>query len=82
MIASTLASGEGLNLQSCSDCVMHERQWNPSAEEQAEGRFIRIGQLAQSVNAVYMHADDTVDTDLHNIVEGKRRAFRCFPRWR
>lgn len=75
MVASTLASGEGLNLQTCSDCVMHERQWNPANEEQAEGRFIRIGQQAQSVNAAYVHADKTVDTDLDSIVEGKRIQF-------
>lgn len=75
LIASTLASGEGLNLQSCSDCIMHERQWNPANEEQAEGRFIRIGQLAESVNAIYVEAEDTIDSDLGKIVEGKRGAF-------
>ena len=75
MIASTLASGEGLNLQTCSDCVMHERQWNPQNEQQAEGRFIRIGQTAQSVNATYVHGDDTIDTILDGIVERKRIFF-------
>jgi hypothetical protein len=75
LIASTLASGEGLNLQTCSDCVMHERQWNPANEEQAEGRFIRIGQDADSVNAVYVHADDSIDIDLDGIVERKRLQF-------
>ena len=49
MVASTLAAGEGLNLQTCSDCVIHERQWNPANEEQVEGRFIRIGQIAETV---------------------------------
>lgn len=72
MVASTLASGEGLNLQSCSDCVMHERQWNPANEEQAEGRFIRIGQLSDKVNAVYVEAEDTSDTHLDKIVSRKR----------
>lgn len=76
LIASTLASGEGLNLQSCSDCIMHERQWNPANEEQAEGRFIRIGQLSDSVNAIYVHGDDTIDTILDGIVERKRLAFQ------
>jgi len=75
LIASTLASGEGLNLQTCSDCIMHERQWNPANEEQAEGRFIRIGQTAQSVNATYVHGDGTIDIDLDSIVEGKRIKF-------
>jgi superfamily II DNA or RNA helicase len=75
LVASTLASGEGLNLQKCSDCIMHERQWNPANEEQAEGRFVRIGQTAQSVNATYVHGSDTVDTTLHGIVERKRIEF-------
>lgn len=35
--------GKGLNLQSCSDCVVLERQWKPANEKQAEARFIRIG---------------------------------------
>lgn len=75
MVASTLASGEGLNLQTCSDCVMHERQWNPANEEQAEGRFIRIGQLSDKVNAVYVEAEETVDSHLDKIVSRKRIAF-------
>lgn len=75
LIASTLASGEGLNLQTCADCVMHERQWNPANEEQAEGRFIRIGQTATSVNATYVEAEDTIDTHFDGIVESKRLRF-------
>jgi hypothetical protein len=75
MVASTLASGEGLNLQTCSDCVMHERQWNPANEEQAEGRFIRIGQMSDKVNAVYVEAENTVDSHLDGIVSRKRIEF-------
>lgn len=75
MIASTLAAGEGLNLQTGADCVMHERQWNPANEEQAEGRFIRIGQTATSVNATYVEAEDTIDSLFDAIVERKRLQF-------
>lgn len=75
LVASTLASGEGLNLQTCSDCIMHERQWNPANEEQAEGRFIRIGQQATSVTATYVEAEGTVDADLDGIVSRKRVQF-------
>jgi len=75
LIASTLASGEGLNLQTCSDCIMHERQWNPANEEQAEGRFIRIGQMANAVTATYIHGNETIDTQLDKIVERKRVSF-------
>jgi SWI/SNF-related matrix-associated actin-dependent regulator 1 of chromatin subfamily A len=73
LIASTLASGEGLNLQKCSDCIMLERQWNPANEEQAEGRFIRIGQLADAVTATYFVAVGTVDEFFSEIVEKKRQ---------
>jgi SNF2 family DNA or RNA helicase len=72
MIASTLAAGEGLNLQTCSDCIIHERQWNPANEEQAEGRFIRIGQTSDSVNAIYAEAVGAIDERLDGIVERKR----------
>jgi hypothetical protein len=89
MVASTLAAGEGLNLQTCADCVMHERQWNPANEEQAEGRFIRIGQTAETVNATYaeMQGLTTIDPQLDAIVEGKRLRFANWsgegeaPRW-
>jgi len=57
--------------------VMHERQWNPSKEEQCEGRFIRIGSAATSVNAVYANLDGitAIDAQFDNIVERKRVQF-------
>lgn len=73
LIASTLAAGEGLNLQFCSDCLIMERQWNPSAEEQAEGRFPRPGSTSDKVNATYLIAAGTIDDFLTQIVEEKRR---------
>jgi len=76
-ILSTLAAGEGLNLQTCSDGIMHERQWNPMNEEQPEGRMIRIGQKSTSVNMTYVQADGTCDEDLDDIVEGKRIRFHA-----
>jgi SNF2 family DNA or RNA helicase len=73
MIASTLASAEGLNLQFCSDCLIMERQWNPSTEEQAEARFPRPGSTAARVNAHYLIAAGTIDDFLTELVEQKRR---------
>jgi SNF2 family DNA or RNA helicase len=52
LLASTLSAGEGLNMQFCSDAVMMERQWNPGNEEQAEGRFIRLGMSCHSCGYV------------------------------
>jgi len=72
MIASTLASGEGLNLQFCSDAIMMERQWNPANEEQAETRFTRFGSTANKVNVTYMISIGTIDDWLTELVEDKR----------
>jgi hypothetical protein len=79
MVASTLAAGEGLNLQTCCDCILHERQWNPGKEEQAESRFVRIGSEATSVSAVYAHMEGltAIDASLDAIVERKRNQFHA-----
>jgi len=71
MIASTLAAGEGLNIQFVSDAIMFERQWNPANEEQAEGRFHRFGQK-NAVSITYMIASETIDEYFTELVESKR----------
>lgn len=75
LIASTLAAGEGLNLQTCSDMVQHERQWNPANEQQFEDRICRIGQKANQLSATYTTASGTVDEFMATLVESKRMAF-------
>lgn len=88
MIASTLACGEGLNLQTCCDSILHERQWNPQNEDQATpGRFRRIGQTAGSINITLPEAEGTIDEHLDYIVEGKRGRYHVVmnkgevPKW-
>lgn len=71
MIASTLAAGEGLNLQFCSDAILLERQWNPANEEQVEARFHRFGQM-NNVSVTYMLASGTIDEFFTKLVEEKR----------
>lgn len=76
MIASTLACGEGVNLQTCSDAIMHERQWNPQNEEQASpGRFRRIGQKANVINTTYVQGEGTIDEEIEVLIEEKRAWF-------
>lgn len=76
MIASTLACGEGVDLQTCADCILHERQWNPQNEDQAApGRFRRIGQVSKQINITCPEAEGTIDESLDYIVEGKRVRF-------
>lgn len=74
LIASSLAAGEGLNMQFCSDAIMMERQWNPANEEQCEGRFIRIGMTADRVDVHYFIASGTIDEFFTELVEMKRAA--------
>ena len=76
LIASTIAAGEGLNLQFCQDFIMHERQWNPANEEQAEGRFPRIGSTANHITGTYMVAIGTIDEYFAELVERKRQIFK------
>lgn len=78
LIASTLASGEGVDgLQRvCSDCIIMERQWNPANEEQVEARFSRIGAKGKSeggsVSANYPLSTGTIDEYFTELVEQKR----------
>ena len=74
MVASTLAAGEGLNLQTCDYVYNHERQWNPANEEQFEGRCRRIGQL-KKIKSQYPHAKGTTDEHLDRLVDMKRVNF-------
>ena len=78
MIASTLACGEGVDLQTCADSILHERQWNPQNEDQATpGRFRRIGQTAKVINITCPEAEGTIDEELDYIVETKRKQFHA-----
>jgi SNF2 family DNA or RNA helicase len=73
-IGTTLACGEGLNMQFCHHAVLVEREWNPANEEQAEKRFSRIGIEAgiDKIIVLYPTALGTIDEFFANLVEQKR----------
>lgn len=71
LFATTLAAGEALNLQFCSDSILMEREWNPANEEQAESRFHRYGQ-ENNVNVDYAICSETIDEYFTELVEQKR----------
>lgn len=78
MVASTLACGEGIDLQTCADAILHERQWNPQNEDQAApGRFRRIGQTSSVINITVPEGEGTVDEHIGDTVEQKRRQFHA-----
>lgn len=71
LFATTLAAGEALNLQFCSDAIIMEREWNPANEEQAESRFHRYGQI-NNVLIDYALVSETIDEYFTELVEQKR----------
>ena len=78
LIASTLACGEGIDLQTCNKAILHERQWNPQNEDQAApGRMKRIGQLAKNITIINPEGEGTTDEYLDNMVDRKRRYFHA-----
>lgn len=70
LIASTQAI-TGMNMQFCGHCIIMERQWTPSKEEQAEDRFPRPGSKHESIDAKYMVAIGTIDEFFAELVEQK-----------
>ena len=73
---STLAAGEGLNLQNqCYTVIFMDREWNAANEEQVESRFTRIGssKMNGSIDAIYMLINAPIDKELTGMVEQKRR---------
>jgi SWI/SNF-related matrix-associated actin-dependent regulator 1 of chromatin subfamily A len=76
----TAAGGEGIDLFGrgeidSSTIVFAGRAWSPAAEEQIEGRVDRTGQT-YPVEAVYLVARDTIDEDIHELIEGKRSVIK------
>src|SRR6266853_1451400 len=71
LVINSLAGGVGLNLQTCAQALVLERQWNSADEEQFEGRFHRDGQK-QAVIITYMIAKGTIDEFFHELVNKKR----------
>jgi SWI/SNF-related matrix-associated actin-dependent regulator 1 of chromatin subfamily A len=68
LVASILASGEGLNLQFCKNIIVGEREWNPVKEIQFEGRFYARGldpskdySNTEPCVATYVLASETID---------------------
>lgn len=67
----TQAAKEGITLTRARHLLFLERWYTPAAEEQAEDRIRRIGQT-RPTTIWYLHADDTIDERITQIVEAKR----------
>tara|TARA_R110002020_G_scaffold181654_3_gene376785 strand:- start:377 stop:2935 length:2559 start_codon:yes stop_codon:yes gene_type:complete len=77
LICSTVAAKEGLTLTKADTVVFIEREWSPAWEEQAEDRVNRIGQVSQSVHAVYLSVAGTIDERFNAVIEEKRKVVQA-----
>lgn len=67
----SMAAKEGITLVKARHLLFMERWYTPAAEEQAEDRIRRIGQT-RPTTIWYLHADDTIDERISEIVDAKR----------
>lgn len=71
------AAGEGLNMNSASQMILLDREWNPGKEDQAKGRIDRIGQTRDSTIHV-LSVERSVDTWLDALIQEKREIIGGF----
>ena len=72
VIICTKAGKEGITLHSARHLLFVERFFTSADEEQAEDRIRRIGQ-AHKTTIWYLHAPDTIDDRMDEIVKEKRK---------
>ena len=74
-MCSLQAAREGHTLTAASDVVFTSLGWTPGGLQQAEDRCNRIGQEADKVVAWQLHAEDTIDEQIGNLIAHKRGVF-------
>tara|TARA_Y100000766_G_scaffold135314_1_gene116546 strand:- start:2931 stop:3509 length:579 start_codon:yes stop_codon:yes gene_type:complete len=77
LVCSTIAAKEGITLTASDTTLFVEREWVPAYEEQAEDRVNRIGQESNSVSAVYLSVEDTIDEKFNYVIEQKRKVVQA-----
>ncbi|KAL3786634.1 hypothetical protein HJC23_006830 [Cyclotella cryptica] len=71
-LLSTRAGGMGLNLTAADVCILHDLDFNPFNDRQAEDRCHRIGQK-KPVTIIKLVTRGTVDEDIYSLQERKER---------
>ena len=69
-LLSTRAGGMGINLTGANVCILHDLDFNPFNDLQAEDRCHRIGQK-RPVTVYKMVTENTVDSDIYALQEQK-----------
>lgn len=69
-ILSTKAGGLGINLTAANTVILHDLDFNPYNDKQAEDRCHRVGQT-RPVRVIRMLSEDTIEEAIHNIAQDK-----------
>lgn len=72
VVLNLKAGNMGLTLTAASTTLTVELGWVPTQHMQAEDRVHRIGQTADSVDAYYMVAQNTIDEKIYQLLMKKR----------
>ena len=74
LLASTRIGGEGLTLVEANHVFLFNQWWNPSANDQARDRVVRIGQN-RKVRVYRFCCRGTIEEALERILKSKRELF-------
>ncbi len=72
-IGNIKAASEGITLTASKATAFVEYWWNSGKQDQAEARCSRIGQTANSVTAYYLAAKNSIDEDMLQMLDEKRK---------
>ena len=70
-LLSTRAGGQGINLTAADTVILHDLDWNPQLDRQAEDRAHRMGQTRE-VRVIRMVTRGTVDENIYAIQKRKK----------
>ena len=69
-ILSTRAGGLGINLTAANTVILHDLDFNPYNDKQAEDRCHRLGQTRE-VNIIRFMTEDTIEEGIYTIAQDK-----------
>jgi len=72
-LGNVKAAGVGLTLTAANATCFLEFGWTPGDHDQAEDRVHRIGQKADSVMAYYLVGQNSIDEDIAELIDNKRK---------